>query len=50
MRSVLYGVGVYDVPSMVGVVLVLTIVTALAVLIPTLRLTRMNPVATLREQ
>jgi hypothetical protein len=50
MRSVLFGVGVYDLPSIAGVVVVLTIVTAFAVVIPTLRITRTDPIATLREQ
>jgi predicted permease len=50
MRSVLFGVGVYDLPSIAGVVLVLFVVTALAVVIPTLRITGTDPASTLREQ
>jgi len=50
MRSVLYGVGVYDIPSILGVVLVLTLVTVLATTIPTLRIAKTDPAATLREE
>jgi putative ABC transport system permease protein len=50
MRSVLYGVGVYDAPSIAGVVAILVAVTSLATVIPTLRITRTDPAATLREQ
>jgi ABC-type antimicrobial peptide transport system permease subunit len=50
MQSVLYGVSVYDAPSMVGVVVVLTLVTAFATIIPTLRIARTNPATTLRDE
>jgi ABC-type antimicrobial peptide transport system permease subunit len=50
MRSVLYGVGVYDAPSIAGVVVILVVVTALATIVPTMRITRTDPAATLREQ
>ena len=50
MRSVLYGVGVYDVPSIAGVVLILGLVTVLATTIPTLRIAKTDPAATLREE
>jgi putative ABC transport system permease protein len=50
MRSALFGVGVYDVPSMVGVVSVLLLVTLLATTIPTLRIAKTDPAATLREE
>jgi ABC-type antimicrobial peptide transport system permease subunit len=50
MRSVLYGVSVYDAPSMVGVVIVLTLVTTLAAIIPTLRIARTGPTTTLRDE
>lgn len=49
MRSVLFGVGVYDVPSIVCVVLVLVLVTMCAITIPTLRIAKTDPAATLRE-
>jgi macrolide transport system ATP-binding/permease protein len=50
MRSVLYGVGVYDVPTLVAVVLTLVLVTLLATIVPTLRITRIDPAQTLREE
>jgi ABC-type lipoprotein release transport system permease subunit len=50
MRSVLYGVGVYDVPTLVAVVLTLVLVTLLATILPTLRITRIDPAQTLREE
>ena len=50
MRSALYGVGVYDGPSIVGVVLVLVLVTVLATTIPTLRIAKTDPATTLRDE
>ena len=50
MRSVLYGVGVYDVPTLVAVVLTLVLVMLLATILPTLRITRIDPAQTLREE
>jgi predicted permease len=50
MRSVLYGVEVYDVPTIMAVVLTLSAVTLLATTIPTLRIARIDPAATLREE
>jgi len=50
MRSVLFGVGVYDLPSIAGVIVILAVVTALAVVIPTLRIAGTDPASTLREQ
>ncbi len=49
MRSVLYGVGVYDVPTILIVVLTLSAVTGLATAIPALRVARIDPARTLRE-
>ena len=43
MRSVLYGVAVYDVTTFVGVVLTLVSVTIIASTVPTLRIARINP-------
>ena len=37
MHSVLYGVGVYDVPTILTVVLVLVSVTIMATIVPTMR-------------
>jgi predicted permease len=50
MRSVLYGVGVYDVPTIVLVVLMLSVVALLAATAPTLRVARIDPTKTLREE
>jgi len=50
MRSVLYGVNVYDLPTIVAVVLTLSIVTLLATTAPALRVARIDPAKTLREE
>jgi putative ABC transport system permease protein len=50
MRSVLFGVGVYDVPTIVTVALTLFAVTFLATMIPALRVARIDPAKTLREE
>ncbi len=50
MRSVLYGVGVYDVPTILLVVLTLSGVTLLSTTLPALRITRIDPAKTLREE
>jgi len=50
MRSVLYGVGVYDVPTLTTVVLTLVLVTLLATTLPTLRIAKIDPANTLREE
>jgi predicted permease len=50
MRSVLYGVGVYDVPTLATVVLTLVVVTLMATILPTLRIARIDPANTLREE
>jgi predicted permease len=50
MRSVLYGVSVYDAPSIAGVVVVLTLVILLATIVPTLRIARTDPATTLRTE
>jgi hypothetical protein len=49
MRSVLYGVGVYDAPSFFAVIGTLAAVTLLAATIPALRIARIDPATTLRE-
>jgi predicted permease len=49
MRSVLYGVGVYDAPTMLVVMLTLCAVTLLATT-PILRVARIDPARTLREE
>jgi ABC-type antimicrobial peptide transport system permease subunit len=50
MRSVLYGVSVYDAPTIVSVVIVLAAVTLLAASLPVLRIARINPATTLRDE
>jgi predicted permease len=50
MQSVLYGVGVYDVPTILVVALTLSAVTLLATIAPTLRVARIDPAKTLREE
>jgi ABC-type antimicrobial peptide transport system permease subunit len=50
MRSVLYGVGVYDAPTILVVLLTLSAVTLLAIIVPTLRVARIDPAKTLREE
>jgi predicted permease len=50
MRSVLYGVAVYDAPTMVSVAVVLASVALIASSLPTLRIARIDPAQTLREE
>src|SRR6266403_1277119 len=50
MGSVLYGVGVYDVPTIVAVILTLASVTLIATAVPTLRIARIDPATTLRDE
>jgi len=50
MRSVLYGVDVYDPRTLVLVVLLLALVTVLAIAAPVLRIAKIDPVTALREE
>jgi len=50
MRSVLYGVGIYDAPTILSVVLILSSVTLIATTVPTLRIARIDPAQTLRDE
>ncbi len=50
MRSVLYGVDIYDLRTILGVTAILAIVTLLATLLPTLRIAGIDPATTLREE
>lgn len=50
MRSVLYGTGVYDARTILAVVLTLATVTVIAAIAPTLRISRIDPAQTLREE
>ena len=50
MHSVVYGVGVYDVPSLLSVLAVLGAVAILAATLPALRIATIDPARTLREE
>lgn len=50
MRSLLYGLDVYDVPTMILVLVTLAIVASLAITLPALRVARIDPAKTLREE
>jgi len=50
MSSQLYGIQVYDVPTIAGVLLALGAVTFLAITIPVLKIARVDPAKTLREE
>jgi macrolide transport system ATP-binding/permease protein len=50
MRSELYGVGVYDAPTLAIVVLTLVMVSVLATIVPILRIAKIDPANTLREE
>jgi predicted permease len=50
MHSVLYGVDVYDRPTIVTVVLVLAVVALIASTVPTLRIAGIDPAKTLRDE
>jgi hypothetical protein len=50
LRSVLYGVGVYDASTIAAVVLTLVLVTLLATTVPALRIARIDPATTLRDE
>jgi hypothetical protein len=50
MRSVIYGVGVYDAPSALAVVAILSLVSLMAAIVPTLRIARIDPASILREE
>jgi ABC-type antimicrobial peptide transport system permease subunit len=50
MHSVLYGIGVYDVTTILTVVLMLASVALIATLVPTLRIAGIDPAKTLRDE
>jgi ABC-type lipoprotein release transport system permease subunit len=50
LRTVLYGVDVYDASTIVAVALMLAFVTLLAATIPVLRIAHIDPAKTLREE
>ena len=50
MRSVIYGVGVYDVTTLTMVMVALVIVTILGIALPILKIAKIDPANTLREE
>ena len=50
MRSVLYGITVYDLPTIITVVVTLIAVALLAATVPTLRIAGIDPAKTLRDE
>jgi predicted permease len=50
LHSVFYGVGVYDWPTMLFVLLVLAAVALIAAAVPTVRVARISPAQTLRDE
>jgi ABC-type antimicrobial peptide transport system permease subunit len=50
MRSVLYGVGVYDAATLATAVVTLALVAVLSAAVPTLRIAQIDPATTLREE
>jgi predicted permease len=50
MRSVVYGVGVYDVTTLMMVMVALVIVTILGIALPVLKIAKIDPANTLREE
>jgi predicted permease len=50
MQSVIYGVGVYDVPTMLTIILTLASVILIAAIVPTVRIAAIDPATTLREE
>ena len=50
LRSELYGVSVYDVPTMLIVLLTLEAVTLVATTVPALRIAGIDPARTLRDE
>jgi len=50
MHSVLYGIGVYDLTTILAVVLILAAVTVVASVVPILRISGIDPATTLRDE
>jgi predicted permease len=50
MQSVIYGVGIYDPPTIIAVILTLAAVSLMATLIPVLRVAAIDPATILREE
>lgn len=50
MHSVLYGIGVYDLTTILAVAVLLAVVSAIATILPILRISSIDPAKTLREE
>jgi len=50
MVSVLYGIGIYDLPTIGAAVSLLASVTLIASTVPTFRIARIDPAQTLRDE
>ncbi|HTZ47162.1 MAG TPA: ABC transporter permease [Verrucomicrobiae bacterium] len=50
LRSFIYGIGVYDLPTLAAVVVALILVTLLATILPALRVSTIDPSITLRDE
>ena len=50
MHSVLYGIGIYDMPTICTVIVTLVSVTLIATVLPTMRIAGIDPATTLREE
>jgi len=50
LKSVIYGVGVYDAPTILTVVLMLACTTLVAIVGPTMRIAQIDPAQTLRDE
>jgi ABC-type lipoprotein release transport system permease subunit len=50
MRSVVYGVGIYDAKTMLFAIVTLGGITLLATTVPVLRIARIDPAKTLRQE
>jgi len=50
MRSVIYGVGVYDAATLAFTAAILALVTLTATILPSLRIAKIDPAKTLREE
>jgi ABC-type lipoprotein release transport system permease subunit len=50
MHSVIYGIGVYDLPTIFSVIATLAAVSLIATFVPVLRVAGIDPAQTLREE
>ena len=50
MRSVIFGIGVYDLGTLFIVMVILTLVTVLGIALPILKIAKIDPANTLSEE